>query len=81
MDKEVIISYLPHVCSYPIDDTEIPAYYYPLDDKDYHVEIDWSIAAGNTIYRDENIWLIHDETNTRCNVRTDDVAAFIESHI
>jgi hypothetical protein len=80
MDEEVIISYLPHVCSYPIDDTEIPTYYYPLDDDHYHVEIDWSIAAGNAIYRDENIWLIHDETNTRCNVRTDDVAAFIESH-
>ena len=80
MDEEVIISYLPHVCSYPIDDAEIPTYYYPLDDEHYHVEIDWSIAAGNAIYRDENIWLIHDETNTRCNVRTDDVAAFIESH-
>ena len=80
MDKEVIISYLPHVCSYPIDDIEIPTYYYPLNDARYHVEIDWSIATGIAIYRDENIWLIHNETGDRCNVRTDDVKAFIEAH-
>ena len=80
MDKEVIISYISHVCSYPIERDDAPVYYYPLDDNRFHVEVDWSIAAGNTTYRDENIWLIHDETQERCNVRIDDVATFITSH-
>ena len=80
MDKEVIISYINHVCSYRIEDDEKPVYYYPLEDDRFHVEVDWSIAAGNTTYRDENIWLIHDETNDRCNARTEDVAAFIAAH-
>lgn len=80
MDKEVIISYISHICSYRMEDEEKPIYYYPLDDDRFHVEVDWSIAAGNTIYRDENIWLIHDETGDRCNARTEDVAAFIGNH-
>lgn len=80
MDKEVIISYISHVCSYSIDDGEKPIYYYPLDDDRFHVEVDWSIGAGSPIYRDENIWLIHDETGDRCNARTEDVAAFIAAH-
>lgn len=80
MDKEVIISYISHVCSYPIEDAASPTYYYPLDDKRFHVEVDWGIAAGEATHADENIWLIHDETNDRCNARTDDVKAFIEAH-
>ena len=80
MDKEVIISYISHVCSYSIDDGEKPIYYYPLDDDRFHVEVDWSIGAGSPIYRDENIWLVHDETGDRCNARTEDVAAFIAAH-
>ena len=80
MDKEVIISYIRHVCSYSIEDEEKPIYYYPLEDDRFHVEVDWSIAAGNTTYRDENIWLIHDETGDRCNARTEDIAAFIAAH-
>lgn len=80
MDTEVIISYINHVCSYQIEDVEAPIYYYPLDDDRFHVEIDWSIATGNTIFRDENIWLIHDKTGDRCNARTEDVTAFIAAH-
>ena len=80
MDKEVIISYISHVCSYRIDDEEKPIYYYPLDNDHFHVEVDWSLSAGDTTYRDENIWLIHDETGERCNARTEDVAAFVASH-
>ena len=80
MDKEVIISYIRHVCSYSIEDEEKPIYYYPLEDDRFHVEVDWSIAAGNTTYRDENIWLIHDETGDRCTARTEDIAAFIAAH-
>lgn len=80
MDKEVIISYISHVCSYPIERDDSPLYYYPLDDNRFHVEIDWSIASGIPTYRDENIWLIHDVTGDRCNVRTEDVSAFIETH-
>lgn len=83
MDKEVFISYISHVCSYRIEteDKYDPLYYYPLDDERFHVEIDWGIPSGIPIPSDEHIWLIHDESNDRCNVRTDDVAAFIESHI
>lgn len=80
MDKEVIVSYISHICSYRMEDEEKPIYYYPLDDDRFHVEVDWSIAAGNPTYRDENIWLIHDETGDRCNARTEDVAAFIGNH-
>ena len=80
MDKKVIISYINHVCSYSIEGEEKPIYYYPLEDDHFHVEVDWGIAAGNAIYRDENIWLIHDESGDRCNVRTEDVAAFIATH-
>ena len=80
MDKEVIISYINHVCSYRIEDEEKPIYYYPLEDDRFHVEVDWGIAAGNATHRDENIWLIHDETGDRCNARTEDVAAFIAAH-
>jgi len=80
MDKDVIISYISHVCSYRIEENESPTYYYPLDDERFHVEIDWSIAAGNTTYRDENIWLIYDETGDRCDVRHENVKAFIEVH-
>ena len=80
MDKKVIISYIRHVCSYSIDAGDSAIYYYPLDDARFHVEIDWGIAAGSTTYRDENIWLIHDKTRDRCNVRIDDVMNFIVSH-
>ena len=80
MPKDAIISYINHVCSYPIEGVESPMYYYPLDDDRFHVEVDWSIGAGNTIYRDENIWLIHEESGDRCNVRMEDVAAFITAH-
>ena len=80
MDREVIISYISHVCSYSIEDEEKRIHYYPLEDDRFHVEVDWSIAAGNTTYRDENIWLIHDETGDRCNARTEDIAAFIAAH-
>lgn len=80
MDKEVIVSYISHVCSYRMEGEEKPIYYYPLDDNRFHVEVDWGIAAGNATYRDENIWLIHDETGDRCNTRTEDVAAFIGNH-
>ena len=59
---------------------EKPTYYYPLENDRFHVEVDWSIAAGNATYRDENIWLIHDETGDRCNARTEVVAAFIGNH-
>lgn len=80
MDKEVIISYISHVCSYSIEENESPTYYYPLDDERFHVEIDWSIAAGEATYRNENVWLIHNETQDRCDVRRDDVTTFIEAH-
>lgn len=82
MDKEMIISYISHVCHYPIEteDKYDPLYYYPLEDDRFHVEIDWGIASGIPTASDEHVWLIHDESNDRCNVRTDDVAAFIESH-
>lgn len=80
MEEDAIISFISHICSYPIDDLESPTYYYPLDDERFHVEVDWSIAAGEVTHRDENIWLIHDESGDRCNVRTEDVAAFIETH-
>lgn len=80
MDKNEVISYLNHVCSYSIDSLEIPTYYYPLDDDRFHVEIDWNAVAGNAGSTDENVWLIHKETKDRCNVRTEDVAAFINTH-
>ena len=80
MDKEVIVSYISHVCSYPIERDDSPLYYYPLDDNRFHVEVDWGICSGIPTHRDENIWLIHDETGDRCNVRTEDVSAFIETH-
>ena len=82
MDKEVIISYISHICSYRIEteNEDSPIYYYPLDDDRFHVEVDWDIADGEATHRDENIWLIHNETNDRCNARTDDVKAFIEAH-
>ena len=80
MDKDVIISYIAHVCSYRIEENESPIYYYPLDDDRFHVEVDWSIASGIPTYRDENIWLIHDETGDRCDARKDDVKVFIEAH-
>ena len=80
MPKDAIISYINHVCRYPIEGVESPMYYYPLDDDRFHVEVDWSIGAGNTTYRDENIWLVHEETGDRCNVRMEDVAAFITAH-
>lgn len=82
MDEDVIISYISHVCHYPIEtgDKYDPLYYYPLEDDRFHVEIDWGIASGIPTASDEHVWLIHDESNDRCNVRTDDVAAFIESH-
>ena len=80
MDKDVVISYLSHVCHYTIDSSEIPTNYYPTDDERFHVEIDWNPVAGNASYIDENVWLIHNLTQDRCNVRTDDVFAFIESH-
>jgi len=80
MEEDAIISYIPHVCSYSIEENEAPIYYYPLDNNCFHVEIDWSIADGIPTHRDENIWLIHDESQDRCNVRTDDVTAFIDAH-
>ena len=82
MDKEVIISYISHVCHYPIEteDKYDPIYYYPLEDERFHVEIDWGIASGIPTASDEHVWLIHDETGDRCNVRTEDVSAFIEKH-
>ena len=80
MDKEVIISYIRHVCSYPVENEDSPVYYYPLEDDRFHVEVDWGIAAGKTTYRDEHIWLVHNETGERCNARTEDIAAFIASH-
>lgn len=80
MDREVIISYIPHVCSYRIEDMESPIYYYPLDNTDFHVEVDWGICTGEATHRDENIWLIHEKTTDRCNVRTEDVKAFIQAH-
>ena len=82
MDKEVIISYISHVCHYPIEteDKYDPIYYYPLEDGRFHVEIDWGIPSGIPIPSDEHIWLIHDKTGDRCDVRTEDVAAFIETH-
>ena len=81
MDKEVIISYISHVCSYRIEtEDEYSPIYYPLDDERFHVEIDWGIPSGIPIPSDEHIWLIHDESNDRCNARTDDVKAFIEAH-
>lgn len=82
MDKEVIISYISHVCHYPIEteDKYDPLYYYPLEDDRFHVEIDWGIASGIPTASDEHVWLIHDETGDRCNVRVDDVAKFIASH-
>ena len=80
MDKEVIISYISHVCNYAIKNGDSHIYYYPLDDEQFHVEVDWSIAAGDATHHDENIWLIHNETGDRCNARTDDVSAFINAH-
>lgn len=82
MDKEVIISYISHVCHYPIEteDKYDPIYYYPLEDERFHVEIDWGIASGIPTASDEHVWLIHDETGDRCNVRTENVSAFIEKH-
>lgn len=80
MDKEVIISYISHVCSYRVENGDSHIYYYPLDDERFHVEVDWGIAAGNATYRDENIWLVHDETQDRCNVRTENVTDFINAH-
>ena len=77
----MIISYFSHVCSYRIEDEgESPIYYYPLEDVQFHVEVDWSIASGIPSYRDENIWLVHDVTGDRCNARTEDVKAFVEAH-
>ena len=79
MEKDVIISYIAHVCSYRMDTKETQIYY-PLDDKRFHVEIDWSIGNGKPTHRDENIWLIHNESGDRCNVRTEDVSEFIQAH-
>ena len=80
MDKDVIISYISHVCSYRIEESESTIYYYPLDNEKYHVEIDWEGHDISDATHGECIYLIHDETGNRCNVRTDDVAAFIEAH-
>lgn len=80
MEEDAIISYIPHICSYSIEENEAPTYYYPLENNHFHVEIDWSIADGVPTHRDENVWLIHDESQDRCNVREDDVTAFIEAH-
>lgn len=81
MDKEVIISYISHVCSYRIEteDAYSPIYY-PLDDKRFHVEVDWHLPHSEAKHHKEYIWLIHEETKDRCNVRTEDVKAFIEAH-
>ena len=80
MDKEVILSYISHVCSYRIESGDSTIYYYPLDDDRFHVEVDWVIANGIPDHRHEFIWLIHDETGDRCNTRTEDVTEFIRNH-
>ena len=87
MDKDVIISYISHVCSYriennesTIEENESAIYYYPLDNEVFHVEIDWEEHDINDATHGERIYLIHDVTGDRCNVRTDDVSAFIEAH-
>lgn len=78
MDKEVIISYISHVCSYTINNDDSHVYYYPLDDDRFHVEVEWTAPTGENYL--EMIWLIHNETQDRCDVRTEDVTAFIENH-
>ena len=80
MDKEVILSYISHVCSYRIESGDSTIYYYPLADDRFHVEVDWAIADGIPDHRHEYIWLIHDETGDRCNTRTEDVTEFIRKH-
>ena len=81
MDKEVIISYISHVCSYGIThEDESTTYYYPLDNARFHVEVEWSIPNNEAQHHSEYIWLVHDETGDRCNCRTEDVSVFIESH-
>lgn len=80
MDKEVIISYISHVCSYRVENGDSHIYYYPLDDDRFHVEVDWTRATGIPNHTHEYIWLVHDETGDRCNTRTEDVAAFIAAH-
>lgn len=80
MDKDTIISYLSHVCHYRIEDGESTIYSYPLDDDKFHVEVDWGNYDYNSTFHGENILLIHNATGDQCNVRTEDVSAFIESH-
>jgi hypothetical protein len=80
MDKDTIISYLSHVCHYRIENGESVIYSYPLNDDQFHVEVDWEHYDYNSTFHGVNIWLIHDESNDRCNVRTEDIAVFIEAH-
>ena len=82
MDEDVIISYISHVCSYryETEDKNKPIYYYPLEDNRFHVEIDWVHSSGIPVPTDEQIWLIHNKTGDRCNVRSENVTAFIETH-
>ena len=80
MDKDIIISYLSHICHYRIENGESAIYSYPLDDDAFHIEVDWEHYDYNSAFHGENIILIHNETGDRCNVRTEDVTAFIETH-
>ena len=80
MDKDTIISYLSHVCHYRIEDGESAIYSYPLDDDQFHVEVNWEHYDYKSAFHGENILLIHNNTGDQCNVRTEDVAAFIASH-
>ena len=80
MDKDTIISYLSHVCHYRIEDGESVIYSYPLDNDQFHVEIDWEHYDYNSAFHGENINLIHNETGDLCNIRTENIKSFIESH-
>ena len=80
MDKNEVLSYISHVCSYRLERNDSSVYYYPLDDEHFYVEVDWNTYDRKSASRGENIWLIHGQTQDRCNVRTEVVKAFIEAH-
>ena len=69
---------LSGACQYrqDADDADTHITYYPIYENDaFYIEFSWSEENHNWIW-----WLIHNESGDRCDLETENVAAFVEAH-
>lgn len=76
--NKISSGYVEDECCYWIncDDADARARIVPIHNNDmYHIEDSWSEEAHRWI-----LWLVHEETGDRCDLETEDAAAFVNAH-